>query len=56
VTLYDGATQLKTASLSGGAAKFTTKALTSGKHNIIANYNGSAMLSGSSGSLTQTVN
>ncbi len=55
VTFYDGTTALKTASLSGGAAKFTTKTLASGTHNITATYNGSASFSGSSASLTQTV-
>jgi hypothetical protein len=56
VTFYDGTTALKTASLSGGAAKFTTKKLASGTHNIKAVYNGSTIFSGSSDSLTQTVN
>jgi hypothetical protein len=56
VTFYDGATVLKTVSLSGGAAKFTTSTLTSGAHNITATYNGSANFTGSSASLTQTVN
>jgi len=56
VTFYDGATALKTASLSGGVAKFTTSALTSGAHSITATYNGSSLFDGSSASLTQTVN
>jgi hypothetical protein len=56
VTFYDGTTALKTASLSGGVAKFTTSALTSGAHNITATYNGSSNFTGSSASLTQTVN
>ncbi|MGD0792207.1 MAG: Ig-like domain repeat protein [Terriglobales bacterium] len=56
VTFYDGTTALKTASLSGGVAKFTTKTLASGVHTITATYNGNASFSGSSASLTQTVN
>jgi hypothetical protein len=56
VTFYDGATALKTASLSGGIAKFTTKTLSSGSHSITATYNGNATFSGSSTSLTQNVN
>lgn len=56
VTFYDGTTALKTASLNGGVAKFTTSTLTSGKHSITATYNGSTSFSGSSASLTQTVN
>ena len=56
VTLYDGATALKTVALSGGVAKFTTSTLASGAHNITATYNGNASFIGSSASLTQTVN
>ena len=56
LTFYDGTTALKTVALSGGVAKFTTSTLTSGTHSITATYNGSASFSGSSGSLTQTVN
>ena len=56
VTFYDGTTALKTASLIGGTAKFITSTLTSGAHNITATYNGTTNLSGSSASLTQTVN
>ena len=56
VTLYDGTTALKTASLSGGVAKFTTSTLASGKHTITATYNGSTSFTGSSASLTQMVN
>ncbi len=55
VTFYDGTTALKTVSLSGGVAKFTTKTLTHGAHTITATYNGNASFSGSSASLTQTV-
>jgi hypothetical protein len=56
VTFYDGTTALKTVALSGGVAKFTTSTLTSGAHNITATYNGNASFTGSSASLTQTVN
>jgi len=56
VTFYDGTTALKSASLSGGAAKFTTSTLASGTHSITATYNGNASFIGSSASLTQTVN
>jgi uncharacterized repeat protein (TIGR03803 family) len=57
VTFYDGTTALKTIGVSGGAAKFTTKTLTSGTHTITATYNGSASFDGSSSvPLTQTVN
>jgi len=56
VTFYDGTTALKTASLYGGVAKFTTSTLASGSHSITATYNGSSNLTGSSASLTQTVN
>ncbi len=56
VTFYDGATALKTVALSGGVAKFTTSTLTSGSHNMTATYNGSGNFTGSSASLTQTVN
>jgi hypothetical protein len=56
VTFYDGATALKTVSVNSIAAKFTTSTLTSGAHNITATYNGSTSFTGSSGSLTQTVN
>jgi hypothetical protein len=56
VTFYDGTTTLKTVSLIGGAVKFTTSKLTSGRHNIKATYNGSTSFTGSSDSLRQTVN
>jgi hypothetical protein len=47
VTFYDGTTLLKTTSLNGGAAKFTTSTLASGTHSITATYNGSASFDGS---------
>jgi hypothetical protein len=56
VTFYDGTTALKTAYLSGDVAKFTTSTLASGKHSIRATYNGNTSFTGSSASLTQTVN
>jgi hypothetical protein len=57
VTFYDGTTALKTASLSGGVAKFATSTLTSGTHTITATYHGSTSFSGSTSvPLTQTVN
>jgi hypothetical protein len=56
VTFYDGTTALKTVALSGGVAKITTSTLTSGSHSITATYNGSTSFTGSSASLTQTVN
>jgi len=56
VTFFDGATALKTVALSSGVAKFTTSTLTSGAHTITATYNGSTSFTGSSDSVTQTVN
>jgi hypothetical protein len=56
VTFYDGTTALKTVSLSGGVAKFTTSTLTSGAQSITATYNGSFSFDGSSAWLTRTVN
>jgi uncharacterized repeat protein (TIGR03803 family) len=57
VAFYDGTTLLKSVALSGGAAKYTTSTLTSGKHSITATYNGSTDFTGSSSApLTQTVN
>jgi hypothetical protein len=59
VTFYDGTVILKTKALSGGAAQFTTSKLTSGGHSITVTYNpyiGTKNFTGSSTSLTQTVN
>jgi len=57
VSFYDGTTLLKTASVSGGAAKFATSTLAAGAHSITATYNGSTSFdSSSSAPLTQTVN
>lgn len=55
VTFYDGTTKLKTESLSGGYAEFTTSKLMSGAHIVTATYSGNASFGGSSASLTQTV-
>jgi uncharacterized repeat protein (TIGR03803 family) len=56
VTFMDGTTLLATVNLSGSVAKYTTKTLASGSHDIAATYNGSTDFTGSSGGLTQTVN
>jgi hypothetical protein len=56
VTFTDGSKTLKKVSLSGGTAEYTTTTLTVGGHNISATYDGSTDYSGSSASLTQTVN
>ncbi|HET8922410.1 MAG TPA: Ig-like domain repeat protein [Candidatus Acidoferrum sp.] len=42
VTLFDGATQIGSNSLSGGMATFTTSALLVGVHSITASYSGDA--------------
>lgn len=55
VTFYDGATVLATAVVKNGAARFATRTLTSGTHNITAAYNGTANFDRSSAALTQTV-
>lgn len=56
VTYKDGATTLGTVNVGASVAKFTTKPLGSGTHNITATYNGSTNFSTSSAALTQTVN
>ena len=56
VVFKDGTKTLKTVTLSGGVASYTTSTLTSGTHNITATYNGSTSFIGSSGSLIETVN
>jgi len=57
VTFTDGSTQLGTEALNGsGTAAFTTSSLAAGDHAITATYVGDDNFSGSSGSLTQTVN
>jgi Bacterial Ig-like domain (group 3)/Autotransporter beta-domain len=42
VTFLDGGTQIGSAALSGGAASFTTSALSVGNHSITASYGGDA--------------
>jgi len=57
VVFKDGTKALKTVTLSGGVANFTTSTLTSGTHTITATYNDSTSFDGSnSAPLTQTVN
>jgi hypothetical protein len=56
VTFLDGTKVLKTVSLSGGEAAFSTSTLAEGVHTITVEYNGSTSFAGSSESLTQTVN
>src|SRR5260370_4243532 len=58
VIFMDASTVLGTGILSGGAATFTTNALTVGAHSITAVYTGDANFAGSTSSpvLTQTVN
>jgi len=56
MTFQDGTTTLSTVNVGSGVAKYTTKPLVSGAHNITATYNGSTDFSTSSASLTQTVN
>ncbi len=56
VTFMDGTSVLGTTDVSKGSAKYTTKKLTAGSHDITATYNGSTDFVGSSASLTQTVN
>jgi hypothetical protein len=56
VVFKDGTKTLKTVALSGGTAEYTTSTLVSGTHTITATYNGSPDFTGSSDSVTQTVN
>jgi hypothetical protein len=57
VTFLDGTNTLGTANVgANGQAAFTTSALTTGTHTIIANYSGDQNFQASSGSLTQTIN
>ncbi len=57
VTFTDGATTLATLPLdANGRAIFATTSLTVGSHTITATYTGDALFTGSSDSLTQTVN
>jgi hypothetical protein len=52
VVYKDGTKTLKTVTLSGGVASYTTSTLTHGTHSITATYNGSTSFIGSSASLT----
>src|SRR5207245_5718208 len=57
VTFQDGASALRTGTLSGRTATFTTSGLTAGTHSITAIYGGDANFAGSTSPvLTQTVN
>lgn len=56
IVFKDGTTTLKTVTLSGSVAKFTTSTLASGTHQITATYSGDIDFTTSSGALTQTVN
>jgi hypothetical protein len=55
VTFTAGKTVLGTAQLSGGKAKFTTSTLAVGATTITATYNGDSNITGSSASVTETV-
>jgi len=55
VTFLDGATVLGSASLSGGAASFSTSGLPSGSHSITVSYGGDGNFNGSTSALTQVV-
>ncbi len=55
VTFQQGAV-LGTGTISGGAATFTTSALTAGRHSITAVYGGDANFGGSSSNTSQIVN
>jgi subtilase family serine protease len=55
VTFTAGNTVLGTAQLSGGKAKFTTSALTTGSTTVTATYYGDSNIAGSSASVTQVV-
>jgi len=56
VVFKDGTTTLKTVTLSGAEAKFSTSTLSAGTHHLTAVYGGSADFAASTGTLTQTVN
>jgi large repetitive protein len=56
VTFTAGTTTLGQVSLSGGKASLTTSALPAGKTTVTATYNGTSNITGSSGSVVQTVN
>jgi hypothetical protein len=56
VTFTAGTTTLGTVSLAGGKASLTTSALPAGTTTVTATYNGTSNITGSSGSVVQTVN
>ncbi|MFZ0481193.1 MAG: Ig-like domain-containing protein [Terriglobales bacterium] len=56
VVFKDGTETLKTVTLSGGVASYTTSTLAVGSDSITATYNGSVDFTASSAALTQTVN
>jgi hypothetical protein len=56
VTFAAGATVLGTASLAGGKASVATSTLPKGSTSVTATYNGTANVTGSSGSVAQVVN
>lgn len=56
VTFLDGTAQVGTGLTSGGAATFTTSALSAKTHTIKAKYAGDASFKASSGTVKQTVN
>jgi large repetitive protein len=55
VTFYADTTKLAIQSLSGGPVTITTSKLAAGSHTISATYGGNANFTGSSASLTQSV-
>jgi hypothetical protein len=55
VTFYADTTKLAIKSLSGGSVTITTSKLAAGPHTISATYAGNANFTGSSASLTQSV-
>src|SRR5262249_51606019 len=55
VTFRDGSNVLGTVALSGTVAQFTTSALSSGEHSIVATYVGDSNLSGSTATGAQSV-
>jgi hypothetical protein len=56
VTFTTGTTTLGTISLAGGKASLTTSALPAGTTTVTATYNGTSNITGSLGSVVQTVN
>jgi hypothetical protein len=56
VTFTTATTTLGTVSLAGGKASLTTAALPAGTTTVTATYNGTSNITGSSGSVVQTVN